>query len=305
MTPAPTSPVRQLTAEPIDTAPRCVLAESPRWHDDRWWWVDAAGGSVFSATVDRGEWRVRQWFCTSERVSVVHPAGPGRLLITRGHQLQYLDSRMPEKPGPAFGTVPMAAGWLLNDGAADGAGGFWIGVVSPDRAPGSGQLAHLDPDGGLLDGVGSIALSNGLAFDPSGEILFHADSFDRVVWAHRIGPLNQVMESWVRLRFADDDGMPDGLATDVAGGLWVAVYGAGEVRRYDTAGVLDLVVQVPTPQVTSVALGGPDGQDLLITTAREGYDRARSAAEPLAGRLFRARSPHPGRLVFSAGRPLP
>nr|WP_281287896.1 SMP-30/gluconolactonase/LRE family protein [Pseudonocardia hierapolitana] len=68
----------------------------------------------------------------------------------------------------------------------------------------------------------------------------------------------------------------------------------GEVRRYDGVGHLDRVVAVPRPQTTSVQLSGADRRDLLITTAREGYDAARSTREPLAGRLFTARAEHPG-----------
>ncbi len=92
----------------------------------------------------------------------------------------------------------------------------------------------------------------------------------------------------------DDGGLPDGLAADREGGIWVAMYDSAEVRRYAADGTLDTVITIPTPQATSVELGGPDGCEVLITSAREGFTDAQSAADPLAGRLFTARSPYPG-----------
>ncbi len=43
-----------------------------------------------------------------------------------------------------------------------------------------------------------------------------------------------------------DDGLPDGPAADRDGGIWVAMYGAGEVRRYARDGILDTVITIPT-----------------------------------------------------------
>jgi xylono-1,5-lactonase len=291
----------RIGATVLDAAPRCVLAESPRFAGDRWWWVDATVGAVFSATATDGGWKVRRGGFPGERVSLVHPAGPGWMVVARERRLQYLAAR--DSAGPAFGDLELDPEWLFNDGTADAVGGLWIGVLHRDRSPESGFLLHLDAVGAVTDRIDGFSLSNGLAYDISGEFLFHADSLRRVVLRHRIAPNGRVVDSSVHLSFAAEDGMPDGLATDLDGGLWVACYGAGQVRRFDSAGRLSLVVDVPTPQVTSVSLGGDDGSDLLITTAREGYDEARSAAEPLAGRLFVARAPHAATPVFSVHPP--
>ena len=77
----------------------------------------------------------------------------------------------------------------------------------------------------------------------------------------------------------DDGGLPDGLAADREGGIWVAMYDSAEVRRYAADGTLDTVITIPTPQATSVELGGPDGRDVLITSAREGFTDEQSAAD--------------------------
>ncbi len=55
-----------------------------------------------------------------------------------------------------------------------------------------------------------------------------------------------------------DDVMPDGMAVDAEGGIWVAVWGGGVIQRYDADGQLTGVVRVPAANVTSCAFGGPD-----------------------------------------------
>jgi sugar lactone lactonase YvrE len=71
---------------------------------------------------------------------------------------------------------------------------------------------------------------------------------------------------------------------DADGGVWVALFGGGEVRRYAPDGRLDVRIPVPARQVTAAAFGGADLRDLYITTSRLGL----SDPEPAAGALFRA-----------------
>jgi sugar lactone lactonase YvrE len=66
---------------------------------------------------------------------------------------------------------------------------------------------------------------------------------------------------------AADEGLADGMTVDDEGGLWGALMGTGEVRRYAPSGVLLARVNVPTPAVTSCAFGGSDGAVLLTTSA--------------------------------------
>jgi sugar lactone lactonase YvrE len=48
-------------------------------------------------------------------------------------------------------------------------------------------------------------------------------------------------------------------------------------------------VDVPASQASACWFGGPDLDELYITSARTGLDDAALAKEPLAGGLFRAR----------------
>jgi len=79
-------------------------------------------------------------------------------------------------------------------------------------------------------------------------------------------------------------GYPDGMAIDEEDGIWVALWGGSAVHRYDRAGRLDLVVELPVSNVTACAFGGPDLGTLFITTSRQGLD---PADQPDAGAVFR------------------
>jgi sugar lactone lactonase YvrE len=115
-------------------------------------------------------------------------------------------------------------------------------------------------------------LSNGIAWNAEGDVFYHADSLERVVrryqWDHDRGSV----EESGRLEFTEDDGLPDGIALDIDGGLWIAFWGTGQVRRYDHSGSLDCVLELPVPNSTAVAFAGDDLSTLLITTAKSTRD---------------------------------
>jgi sugar lactone lactonase YvrE len=76
------------------------------------------------------------------------------------------------------------------------------------------------------------------------------------------------------------------MCIDDDGGLWIAVWGAGEVRRYTPDGTLDTTVRLPVTQVSSCCFGGAADDVLFITSARHELDARQLADEPLAGSLF-------------------
>ena len=95
-------------------------------------------------------------------------------------------------------------------------------------------------------------------------------------------------------------GSPDGMTIDAEGGLWVALWGGSAVHRY-VDGRLDRVIALPVSQPTSCAFGGPDLDQLFVTSAWKGLSAERRATEPLAGSLFRLRPGVRGVLPFAFG----
>ena len=85
--------------------------------------------------------------------------------------------------------------------------------------------------------------------------------------------------------FASADGlMPDGLAVDEAGTVWVAdVSGSGAVRGFAPDGTEIGRVDVPAHMVTSICFGGPDRRDLYVVTGDNTEDADRQ------GSIYRTR----------------
>lgn len=82
-------------------------------------------------------------------------------------------------------------------------------------------------------------------------------------------------------------GRPDGIAVDADGGVWVALWDGYGVQRFGPDGTQTDLVEVPVRKVTACAFGGPNFDELWITTSREDE----SDPEPAAGAVFLA-TPH-------------
>jgi sugar lactone lactonase YvrE len=82
------------------------------------------------------------------------------------------------------------------------------------------------------------------------------------------------------------DGVPDGMAIDCDGGVWIAMFGGGQLRRYRADGGLDRIVRLPVTHPTSVAFGGEGLRTLYVTTSRHRLTPAQAAEQPDAGAVF-------------------
>jgi len=280
--------VARLTAELVLDA-RCALGEGPRWAPDgeRLEWVDMERGTWH-------RWETRRGVTAAAvsarrlgaRVSVVEPrAGGGRVVAVDG-RVTLLDG-----DGFAERHVQVLSAQdgdlVLNDGGCDAHGRLWVGSASVSGAS-RGALHRLDPGAGsaetALDGVG---MANGIGWSPDGGTLYFVDSaagrVDAIDFDGQAGTLGARRTV---VSIPAGEGLPDGLCVDVDGCLWLAVWGAGEVRRHAPDGRLLARVAVGASQVTSCRFGGPAGDVLWITTARVGLDADALAREPRAGGLF-------------------
>jgi sugar lactone lactonase YvrE len=271
----------RISVEPV-LRNAALLAEGPRWDavGRRLIWVDIEGRALHVFDPARGDRAVP----FDNRVGAAAPYDGDRLLVALADRLVVLD--LADESVTALAAVPHGSDIRLNDGACDPGGRFWVGSMALDERLGAGALyryAH-----GALDRVlDEVTLSNGIAWTADGSRMYYIDSL-----TYRVDVLDfdvasgEISGRRPLVELGREAGIPDGLAVDDEGCVWVALWGGWSLRRYTPEGVLDRVLEVPAAQVTACCFGGDDGRSLYVTTASHGLTADQRAAQPLAGSVF-------------------
>jgi sugar lactone lactonase YvrE len=179
-----------------------------------------------------------------------------------------------------------------NDGKLDPAGRFWFGTTDYEFKAGCGSLYRVNLDGSVREVANGLILPNGLVWDEPAERFYFIDTF-----THRVDvfdfdlPSGEVANRRVAFELPPELGLPDGMARDFLGRLWIAFWGGGCVVAFDSdSGRPVAQVRVPT-RLTSSCCFGPNEHALYITTARNTLSSEVLRQEPLAGSVFRADLP--------------
>jgi sugar lactone lactonase YvrE len=181
-----------------------------------------------------------------------------------------------------------------NDAKCDSHGRMWVGTMAFDFTEGAAALFTFDSKV-LKEVVPDLTVSNGIGWSLDQKTMYFIDSVTKRVDIFDVDlELGELRNRRVFVSLVDGDAFPDGLTTDEDGGVWVALFGGGEVRRFNADGNLTHIVELPVRQVTSCCFGGEDMSELFITTAHNGMDSDALIKEPLAGSLFRARTSFKG-----------
>jgi len=258
---------------------RYVQAESPRWdgRDGGLAWIDMATGRFHRGRMEAGRLVPGPSVLVGAKIGAPAPlsgAGAGWIVAADRGVAHVSDE------GDITSVVSELAvpGDYMNDGSCDPFGRFWVGSQSMPRQPHS-ALWSIDERGVPVERLAGVTVSNGLVFNDSGSTMYYIDTLPhRSIEAFDVAPDGRL--SHRRTVCAVDGGNPDGMAIDLEGMLWVAVWDAGEVRRYSPDGVLDESIALPATRPTAVALV----DDLLvITTACVGLSNPSAADGAILG----------------------
>jgi sugar lactone lactonase YvrE len=273
-----TGPAVSLRRGAVATDVRCELGEGPVWDSERGElvWVDVDGGVVHRRRPG-GEPVSTE---VGQPVACAVPrAGGGLALALRDGFALMPPGGRPRIVAPVERDRPDTR---MNDGACDARGRLWAGTMSLRGDTRMAALYRLDADRAVTRVLTGISVSNGIGWAPDGRTLYHVDSPRRRVDAYDFEPAGGgVGRRRSVIPVAPEHGLPDGLAVDVEGALWVALWGGGAVHRYTPDGALDRRLELPVPNATSCCFGGEDLGSLYVTTAARG-----TPDEPLAGALF-------------------
>lgn len=263
------------------------------------WWVDILGQRIFRLDLSSGE---KTSWPTPETVGCTFATARGEVLALFRHSLVRLDpSSGAFTTVVTFGDEPPAN--RFNDGCIGPDGCLWAGSMDFDCIKPTGALYLVRPDGDISVADHGYVVTNGPAISADGKRLYVNETMGGKIYCFDRDPTtNALGNKRLFAQLKDGEGLPDGLCVDMDGGVWVALVTGGRVRRYSSAGVIDVEITLPTPIVTSVAIGGRERRTLFITTGRILMDDDALAAHPLSGGLFSVEIEHEGCMLNSFGQ---
>jgi len=242
--------------------------ESPRWHEDKLWFVDMEDYKVMTADLNGNTETILE---ISGRVSSLGWLPDNKLLVVSmdDNCLLRLD---PEGVNMIadfneFGPV------LMNDMVVDKKGRAYVGNFGFDYfnnkpfAPTKLILVH--PNGDAKVVADNMAFPNGTVITPDDKTLIIAETFSARLTAFDImedGSLTG-RRVWANLKSL----APDGICLDAERGIWLAAPGRKRVVRVLEGGQITHIVRVENDAYACM-LGGPDRKTLFVATSKHTRD---------------------------------
>ena len=176
-----------------------------------------------------------------------------------------------------------------NDGKCDPAGRFWAGTMSLVGEEKVGALYCMESDHSVRKKIDHVSISNGLAWSGDHQTMYYIDTPERCIFAYDYEiETGEISNQRRVVEIPKEEGSPDGMTIDVDGMLWVAHWGGAQVACWNPfTGEKVCSIAVPALQVTSCTFGGPDLDELYITTARNGMTEEQLKQYPQSGGVFR------------------
>ena len=290
-----------MKAPPLDTETevtcvldaRAELGECPVWSvpEQVLYWIDIRAPAMHRLDPATGE--NRSWPLPSRVGSFAlrETGGAVVALVDGFHLLDFDTGEVRFLTGPAH--VP---GTRFNDGKVSPDGHFWAGTMDEDLLSRPiAALYRLDPHGTVHQMVEHLIVSNGLAWTADGRTMYHSDSKGPIIWAHDYDPQTaSISGRRIVARPTEQQGRPDGAATDQDGFYWSAGISAGVLNRWSPDGHLVRSIPLPCSNPTAPCFGGPDMKTIFVTSLRHDLSPAVLAAKPLSGGIFAVRVDVPG-----------
>jgi sugar lactone lactonase YvrE len=276
--PTPTEVTKVLTA-------KAQIGEGPVW-DARaqlLYWVDIVGQELNVFNPSDGTNETHKF---PDIVTSATPRAAGGVLLTLRRSFAFFD--------PATGKLETVAevepdmpGNRFNDGKTDRQGRHWAGTMGDvDWNHPIGNLYRLGKDQKPVKMAEKICCSNGIGWSPDNKTMYFCESFAYVIHAYDFDAATGDIENRRTFTSVNPASFPDGLTVDAEGFVWSAQPVFGRLVRYDPAGKMERVIELPVSRGTSIMFGGPSLSTLYITTMRTTLDDAQLAEEPLAGSLL-------------------
>jgi sugar lactone lactonase YvrE len=276
--PTPTEVTKVLTA-------KMQIGEGPVWDakSQRLLWVDIVGQELNVFNPADGSNKTYKF---PDIVTSATPRQGGGVLVTLRRSVAFFDPSTEKLETIAEVEADMP-GNRFNDGKTDRQGRHWAGTMGDvDWNHPIGNLYRIGADKKPVKMADKICCSNGIGWSPDNKTMYFCESFAHVIHQYDFDAATGDIANRRPFTTVNSESFPDGLTVDAEGFVWSAQPVFGRIVRYDPAGKMERIIELPVSRGTSVMFGGPDLDTLYITTMRTTLEDAQLAEEPLAGCLL-------------------
>ena len=175
----------------------------------------------------------------------------------------------------------------FNDGFVDPEGRFFAGAMNDPKVKeptNEGVLFRLDPDLSLHRVIENVTIPNGMGLTLDEKFMYFIDSPTKNISKFKYDKDTGSISDREVFYHVDEDGVPDGMAVDLDGCLWVALAGGGKVLKISPAAQLVGEICLPTRMISCPAFAG---EELYITSAEEEDPSNYPESARYGGSLFR------------------
>ncbi len=250
------------------------FGEGPRWHEGRLWFSDFFAHAVKSVSLT-GDLRTE--FEIDDQPSGLGWLPDGSMLVVSMKKRQVL-RRTKDGKIAVHADLNHIATFHCNDMVVDAKGYAYVGnfgfdldaelaargIESVLAQHATAKLACVSPTGAVTVAATDMHFPNGSVITPDGKTLIVGETFGGCLTAFDIGNDGQLSNR--RVWAATMPRVPDGIALDAEGNVWIANPVAPECALIAQGGEVLHVVNTDQPCYACM-LGGDDGRTLFMLTA--------------------------------------
>jgi sugar lactone lactonase YvrE len=250
------------------------FGEGPRWHEGRLWFSDFFAHAVKSVSLT-GDLRTE--FEIDDQPSGLGWMPDGSMLIVSMKKRQVL-RRTREGKSAVHADLNSIATFHCNDMVVDAKGFAYVGnfgfdldaelaargVESVLAQHATAKLACVSPTGAVSVAASDMHFPNGSVITPDGKTLIVGETFAGCLTAFDIGAEGKLSNR--RVWASTMPRVPDGIALDAKGNIWIANPIAPECALIAQGGEVVHVINTDQPCYACM-LGGDDGRSLFMLTA--------------------------------------
>jgi sugar lactone lactonase YvrE len=177
----------------------------------------------------------------------------------------------------------------FNDGKCTPDGRFIAGTMDMNENAPNGSVYLVDLDQTTKKMISNVTISNGIAWNPDATKMYWIDTPTRTVKVFDYNSMNGSLSNPADfIKVPASLGFPDGMTADKDGRLYICHWGGHCLSIWDGAegGLLE-TIDISALNPTSCTFGGPDLNDLYVTSARVGMSPAELQKYPLSGGIFK------------------